>query len=98
MAEDPKIQTRLSGPTRHPALSGLVIQTFLSDPATYNALMELGSAALGGIAGGQVGAKTALAGDQFNRQLHPDEFRWIRQNAEAFALQEGIREGLNNEA
>ncbi|MCE4518106.1 ATP-binding cassette domain-containing protein [Xanthomonas hortorum] len=30
MAEDPKIQTRLSGPTRHPALSGLVIQTFPS--------------------------------------------------------------------
>ncbi|MCE4291937.1 hypothetical protein LYZ96_23280 [Xanthomonas hortorum pv. vitians] len=30
MAEDPKIQTRLSGPTRHPALSGLVIQTFLN--------------------------------------------------------------------
>lgn len=38
----------------------------------------------------QVGATTALAGDQFNRQLHPDEVTWIRQNAEAFALQEGI--------
>ncbi|NMI17994.1 hypothetical protein E1J28_10470 [Xanthomonas hortorum pv. vitians] len=26
--EKQKIQTRLSGPTRHPALSGLVVQTF----------------------------------------------------------------------
>ncbi|KAB0532205.1 hypothetical protein F7R02_17650 [Xanthomonas cissicola] len=30
--EIPKIQTPLFGTTRHPALSGLVIQTFPSDP------------------------------------------------------------------
>ncbi|PPU46467.1 filamentous hemagglutinin [Xanthomonas arboricola] len=74
------------------AMSDYLVRNGVSDPATYNALMELGSAALGGIAGGQVGATTALAGDQFNRQLHPDEVTWIRQNAEAFALQEGISE------
>ncbi|WOB49163.1 hemagglutinin repeat-containing protein [Xanthomonas hydrangeae] len=72
------------------AMSDYLVKNGVTDPATYNALMELGSAALGGIAGGQVGATTALAGDQFNRQLHPDEVTWIRQNAEAFALQEGI--------
>ncbi|MGQ5255687.1 two-partner secretion domain-containing protein [Xanthomonas arboricola] len=72
------------------AMSDYLVNNGVTDPATYNALMELGSAALGGIAGGQVGATTALAGDQFNRQLHPDEVTWIRQNAEAFALQEGI--------
>ncbi|WAH62626.1 hemagglutinin repeat-containing protein [Xanthomonas hortorum] len=72
------------------AMSDYLVKNGVTDPATYNALMELGSASLGGIAGGQVGATTALAGDQFNRQLHPDEVTWIRQNAEAFALQEGI--------
>ncbi|WP_372372370.1 hemagglutinin repeat-containing protein [Xanthomonas sp. NCPPB 1638] len=72
------------------AMSDYLVKNGVSDPATYNALMELGSAVLGGSAGGQVGAATALAGDQFNRQLHPDEVTWIRQNAEAFALQEGI--------
>ncbi|WP_414429286.1 hemagglutinin repeat-containing protein, partial [Xanthomonas campestris] len=72
------------------AMSDYLVKNGVTDPATYNALMELGSAALGGIAGGQVGATTALAGDHFNRQLHPDEVTWIRQNAEAFALQEGI--------
>ncbi|MCL1532677.1 hypothetical protein M3O53_20480, partial [Xanthomonas nasturtii] len=74
------------------AMSDYLVKNGVTDPATYNALMELGSASLGGIAGGQVGATTALAGDQFNRQLHPDEVTWIRQNAEAFALQEGISE------
>ncbi|WP_184363695.1 hemagglutinin repeat-containing protein [Xanthomonas euroxanthea] len=72
------------------AMSDYLVKNGVTDPATYNALMELGSAALGGIAGGQVGAATALTGDQFNRQLHPDEVTWIRQNADAFALQEGI--------
>ncbi|MBB5865791.1 adhesin HecA-like repeat protein [Xanthomonas arboricola] len=72
------------------AMSDYLVRNGVSDPATYNALMELGSAALGAIAGGQVGAATALAGDQFNRQLHPDEFRWINENAATFALAQGI--------
>ncbi|MBB4709842.1 filamentous hemagglutinin [Xanthomonas arboricola] len=72
------------------AMSDYLVRNGVSDPATYNALMELGSAALGGIAGGQFGAATALAGDQFNRQLHPDEFRWINENAATFALAQGI--------
>ncbi|HEY0503177.1 MAG TPA: hemagglutinin repeat-containing protein [Lysobacter sp.] len=56
----------------------------------YNTLMELGSAALGGVLGGTTGAGTALAGDQFNRQLHSDEIAWINANASEFALSEGI--------
>ena len=50
-------------------------------------LMELGSAAVGAAVGGGSGAATALAGEQFNRQLHPDESQWIRDNAEEFAAQ-----------
>ncbi len=62
------------------------------DSETYRALMELGSAAIGGALGGVAGANTALAGDQFNRQLHPDEVKWIKDNAAGFAYQQGISE------
>ncbi|UXA65728.1 hemagglutinin repeat-containing protein [Xanthomonas prunicola] len=63
-----------------------------SDSETYRALMELGSAAIGGALGGIAGANTALAGDQFNRQLHPDEVKWIKDNAALFAYEQGISE------
>ncbi|WLA12305.1 hemagglutinin repeat-containing protein [Xanthomonas translucens] len=74
------------------AMSDYLVAHGITDKETYNALMELGSAAIGGLLGGQAGATTALSGDQFNRQLHPDEVTWIRQNAPSFALQEGISE------
>ncbi|WP_369935200.1 hemagglutinin repeat-containing protein [Xanthomonas tesorieronis] len=74
------------------AMSDYLVAHGVTDKETYNVLMELGSAAIGGVLGGQEGANTALAGDQFNRQLHPDEVTWIRQNAPTFALQEGISE------
>ncbi|KAB0516680.1 hypothetical protein F7R02_25820, partial [Xanthomonas cissicola] len=45
--EIPKIQTPLFGTTRHPALSGLVIQTFPS--IAFNTSLHLG-AGTGGIA------------------------------------------------
>ncbi|QWN08360.1 hemagglutinin [Xanthomonas citri pv. fuscans] len=67
-------------------------QGVASDSETYRALMELGSAAIGGALGGVAGANTALAGDQFNRQLHPDEVKWIKDNAAGFAYQQGISE------
>ncbi|RPE77170.1 hypothetical protein EDC50_2431 [Vulcaniibacterium tengchongense] len=50
-------------------------------------LMELASVAIGTAFGGGSGAATALYGEQFNRQLHPDEFKWIDENAEKFAAQ-----------
>ncbi|MBB2802809.1 DNA/RNA non-specific endonuclease, partial [Xanthomonas arboricola] len=59
-----------------------------SDSETYRALMELGSAAIGGALGGLAGANTALAGDQFNRQLHPDELAKINASAADFAALE----------
>ncbi|WP_394003246.1 hemagglutinin repeat-containing protein [Luteimonas sp. WGS1318] len=48
-------------------------------------LMELGSLAVGAAIGGGAGAATALMGEQFNRQLHPNEKMLIERNAEEFA-------------
>ncbi|PZS66831.1 hypothetical protein A7X75_02595 [Stenotrophomonas maltophilia] len=58
----------------------------------YQSLMEVGSAMVGGALGGSTGANIAVTGDRFNRQLHPDEVKWINMNAAAFAAQEGISE------
>ncbi|MDB0521548.1 hemagglutinin repeat-containing protein [Ralstonia solanacearum] len=65
------------------------------------ALMQLVSGAIGGIVAGAVsgsGSAAAAAGatsqmaEQFNRQLHPDEQKWIRDHAKEFARQQGISE------
>ncbi|WP_262084565.1 MULTISPECIES: hemagglutinin repeat-containing protein [Stenotrophomonas] len=40
----------------------------------FNSLIELASAALGGVVGGTDGSGTALLGDQFNRQMHWDQY------------------------
>ncbi len=53
-------------------------------------LMELASVAIGTAFGGGSGAATALYGEQFNRQLHPDEAAWINAHAAEFATQQGI--------
>ncbi|RUL68622.1 hemagglutinin repeat-containing protein, partial [Dyella choica] len=45
----------------------------ITDPAQRNTLMQLASVAIGGAVGGGAGASTALAGDQYNRQLHATE-------------------------
>ncbi len=71
-------------------LNYLAGQGLNPDSAQYNVLIELASAAIGAGLGGVSGAGSALAGDQFNRQLHPDEVKWIRQHAGEFARQEGI--------
>ena len=57
------------------------------DPSSplYDLIMEAGSLALGGAAGGTTGAATGLAGDQFNRQLHPDEVMYLAGRAGEFA-------------
>jgi len=54
------------------AMSDYLVAHGVTDKETYNALMELGSAAIGGLLGGQAGATTALSGDRFNRQLHQE--------------------------
>lgn len=38
----------------------------------------------------QLGGQVALNADRFNRQLHPKEIDWIKQNAKRFAQQLGI--------
>ena len=45
---------------------------------------------IGYAAGGSEGAASAFNTDANNRQLHPDEIKWIRDNAHAFAEQNGI--------
>ncbi|MFC0087372.1 hemagglutinin repeat-containing protein, partial [Dyella flava] len=45
----------------------------ITDPVQRNALMQLASMAIGDVVGGGTGASTALQGDVYNRQLHPDE-------------------------
>lgn len=50
----------------------LVDNGYTPGTPAFNAMMQLGSAAVGGVGGG-AGASTALDGEQYNRQLHPDE-------------------------
>jgi len=58
------------------------------DSGKGKALMELASAAVGGVAGGGSGAVTALDGELYNRQLHPDYVEHLQSKAEAFAQQQ----------
>jgi len=64
---------------------------------------QQGLATVGGVVGGAaVGGGTAVAGaqgggvatavDVFNRQLHPTEAQWIKDNAKRYAKQQGISE------
>ncbi|ULU27706.1 hemagglutinin repeat protein [Dyella terrae] len=59
----------------------------ITDPAQRNTFMNLASAAIGGAVGGGAGATTALQGEQFNRQLHPDEKVWIKTHAAEYAAE-----------
>lgn len=52
----------------------------------------LAAAGLGTAVGGATGAGVGLAVDANNRQLHPDEAKWIKDNAKRFAKQQGISE------
>lgn len=56
------------------------------NPTAFNALMQAASLAVGSV-GGASGASTALAGDVYNRQLHPDEIAFLQSKAEEFAAQ-----------
>lgn len=51
-------------------------------------LMQLASAAVGGVVGGGAGAVTALDGEKYNRQLHPSEIDWIKSHAKDFASEQ----------
>ncbi|MGH3850967.1 MAG: hypothetical protein ACRDRT_14935, partial [Pseudonocardiaceae bacterium] len=55
--------------------------------AEGRSLMNLASAAIGSVGGG-AGAATALQGEQYNRQLHPDYVQHLQSEAETFAAQQ----------
>ncbi|WP_408128812.1 hemagglutinin repeat-containing protein [Paraburkholderia strydomiana] len=74
----------VSGATRD-TLGG----TLLSNLASGLAGAAAGGA-LGGSAGALSGANGALSADLYNRQLHPDEKKWINDHAAAFAKRQGI--------
>jgi len=58
---------------------------------TFDALMELGSAAVGGLAGGGEGARVAVQGDRFNRQLHAPVIKAIADDlAQKYAADHGV--------
>jgi len=59
------------------------------DQATKVILNVIASAA-GGAVGGLSGAGGASVADMYNRQLHPDEGLWIRNNAQRYADKQGI--------
>jgi filamentous hemagglutinin len=50
----------------------------------------LAGGAVGGSAGAVSGANGALSADLYNRQLHPDEKKWIKDHAADFAKLRGI--------
>ncbi len=52
----------------------------------------LAAAGIAGAVGGAIGAGVALSVDANNRQLHPDETKWIKDHAKRFAQQQGISE------
>jgi len=61
------------------------------DSSIGKTLMELASLAVGAAVGGQVGAATALYGEQFNRQLHATEKKLIEEElAEQYAKANGL--------
>lgn len=53
-------------------------------------MQELASLGAGLLVGGGSGGAAGLAGEKFNRQLHPQETEWIQQNAASYAASKGI--------
>jgi filamentous hemagglutinin len=66
---------QLAVPAIKKALEAQGIHEGSSEFDTY---MQLASIAVGATVGGSSGAATALAGEQFNRQLHPNEIDFLK--------------------
>ncbi|WP_240435854.1 hemagglutinin repeat-containing protein [Ralstonia solanacearum] len=56
-----------------------------------NVVANAAAGAVGSVGGGS-GAFMGSNVDRYNRQLHPDEQKWIKDNAKRFARQQGISE------
>lgn len=65
----------------------------LSDELPHNkALKNALATIVGASVGGTAGALTSADADMYNRQLHPTEIQWIKDNAQDFADKEHISE------
>ncbi|MDR1076907.1 MAG: hemagglutinin repeat-containing protein [Xanthomonadaceae bacterium] len=75
----------------HDYLTGQGVDPNSHEFATY---MQLASLAIGAAMGDGSGAATALWGEQFNRQLHPDEIAFVRDDDRVarYAEQFGVSE------
>ena len=58
--------------------------------AAAGGVAALTAAGIGAAVSGTAGSMTAVTVDANNRQLHPNETKWIRDNAKRFAKQQGI--------
>lgn len=53
-------------------------------------LQQIAAAAIGAAIGGSASVAAAVNVEANNRQLHPDEIEWIKENAKRFAKEKGI--------
>lgn len=60
------------------------------DAALGNIVANVMATAAGAVVGGEAGGVTAHNADLYNRQLHPEEKKWVKDNAAAYAKQQGI--------
>ena len=75
-------QTIAKGASDNPAIQELLA----------NLISSAASSGIGMAAGGESGAASAANMDRYNRQLHPAEIDWIKENVGDFAEREGITE------
>jgi filamentous hemagglutinin len=62
------------------------------DKTLGNIVANAMSTVAGGVVGGAQGAQAAYNVDRFNRQLHPEERKWISQREAAYAKRYGLTE------
>jgi filamentous hemagglutinin len=72
------------------AMDKAIAELGITDPTLINLLRTAATTMAGAAAGGVPGAVTAFNADTNNRQLHPDEVRYIRGKVAAWAARRGI--------
>ena len=80
------LQTKLEGSLVKAGMNPAIAQGVAAN------VNGLGAAGIGAAAGGAAGAGLGLSVDANNWQLHPNETKWIRDNAKRFSQQQGISE------
>ncbi|MBX8512777.1 DUF637 domain-containing protein, partial [Pseudomonas cichorii] len=76
------------------AMAGVLNDVLSQHPEFREAASKLVGLTAAGVAGGDVDKAVWVAGmaDQYNRQLHPLEEKWLKENAKEFADKVGITE------